>query len=335
MTNLTIWDNARQAIEEAHAIDEVKDIRDQAEAFRLYRKQQKESLEAQNQVAEIKLRCERRIGEMLKEMPKQHGARPADTDSHDVTPPTLKELGIGRMDSSRWQAIAELPQDKFEEHIATVQAKNEELTTVGVVELAKSFTYKETQYERLKDSPQEIADGIIKGINNHLQQASNLMRDVPFQDATPTLIRMLFENNNDFLTTLSAFQKTIETLLSGNDATKLNYANDIPLGKTDPDSAVSVAKFQAKLHQTIKETPKINAIINRITNLRFTLERMPLSKMTDETQQGWVRNEISELQEILNNYVVKDITPIGNNIPKEIKQQKDESQITEGEIIED
>ena len=50
---LTRWNNAKYWIAEAHTIDEVKQIRDKAEALRQYIKQQGEGLEAQNQIAEV------------------------------------------------------------------------------------------------------------------------------------------------------------------------------------------------------------------------------------------------------------------------------------------
>lgn len=59
---LTRYEAAKQALMEARSIDEVKDVRDKAEALRLYMKQAGESLEMQNAVAEIKLRAERRAG---------------------------------------------------------------------------------------------------------------------------------------------------------------------------------------------------------------------------------------------------------------------------------
>ncbi|MCI0349196.1 MAG: hypothetical protein L0Z53_07205, partial [Acidobacteriales bacterium] len=89
------------------------------EALRLYTKQAGESLEMQNACAEIKLRAERRAGELLREMElKDHTANLPK--SHDVTldKPTLSDLGIGKMQSSRWQAIAEIPEETFEAHLA-------------------------------------------------------------------------------------------------------------------------------------------------------------------------------------------------------------------------
>lgn len=56
------FNKARQELELAKEIDEVKDIRDKAEALRVYIKQAGHSLDMQNQCAEIKIRAERKAG---------------------------------------------------------------------------------------------------------------------------------------------------------------------------------------------------------------------------------------------------------------------------------
>lgn len=61
-TALVFFDQARTMLEKAASVDEVKDIRDRAEALRLYAKQQKDSGTMQQQCAEIKIRAERRGG---------------------------------------------------------------------------------------------------------------------------------------------------------------------------------------------------------------------------------------------------------------------------------
>ena len=53
-TALVFFDQARAMLEKAVSIDEVKQVRDQAEAMRLYAKQQKDSGEMQQYCAEIK-----------------------------------------------------------------------------------------------------------------------------------------------------------------------------------------------------------------------------------------------------------------------------------------
>lgn len=66
-SQLIYLNQARQALALAKSIDEVKNIRDKAEALRAYAKQAGMGLEMQNECAEIKLRAERRAGEMLAE----------------------------------------------------------------------------------------------------------------------------------------------------------------------------------------------------------------------------------------------------------------------------
>ena len=80
---LVHFDRARQELELASSIDEVKQIRDRAEALRHYARQQGLSLEMQNRCAEIKLRAERRAGEILAEMEK-HPPGPSSRDRSRV-----------------------------------------------------------------------------------------------------------------------------------------------------------------------------------------------------------------------------------------------------------
>ncbi len=127
-------------------IDEVKEIRDKAEALRVYAKQAGESLEMQNNCAEIKIRAERRAGELLKESGRKKGETDKKIMFHDGTlSPTLKKLGIERKQSMRWQIIAGIPEDVFEEHVENTMAKAAELTTAGVLQLAKRQERKQQQ----------------------------------------------------------------------------------------------------------------------------------------------------------------------------------------------
>src|SRR5262245_52619760 len=120
-SSLTQFERIRRQLAEAVEVDEVKDVRDKAEALRLYLRQAGESMEMQNAVAEIKLRAERRAGELLAEMEKNRGTAGTgdanignSTGGHTMLPPvndrpTLADLGISKMQSSRWQQIAALP----------------------------------------------------------------------------------------------------------------------------------------------------------------------------------------------------------------------------------
>ena len=99
-TDLAKWNAAKKAIIEAKTIDEVKDIRNKAQAMQAYAKQIGESLDVQNDIAEIKIRAERRAGEMLKES-NIHVGQPKKERLHDVTIlPKLSDIGITKIQCS-------------------------------------------------------------------------------------------------------------------------------------------------------------------------------------------------------------------------------------------
>ena len=62
---------ATRALAEARTLDQVKHIMDVAEAARTYARAAKLGLEAANHAAEVKLRAERKAGEMLSELAEQ------------------------------------------------------------------------------------------------------------------------------------------------------------------------------------------------------------------------------------------------------------------------
>ncbi len=73
-------------------------------------KLQKDGESAQATAAAIKIRAERCMGEVLREMPKASGGQPYHSTGNNALPvETLEDLGIGKMMSSRIQAIAEVP----------------------------------------------------------------------------------------------------------------------------------------------------------------------------------------------------------------------------------
>ena len=73
----------------------------------------------QNKCAEIKIRAERRAGEILKQSEKAKGGEqyhkePSTPDGGGRSAPTYSEIGIDYKDASRWQTLADMPEEEVE-----------------------------------------------------------------------------------------------------------------------------------------------------------------------------------------------------------------------------
>lgn len=109
---LVRYDAMCRAIDAAHEIDEVKDIRDKAVALEHYARQA-QNTDAERHACEIRLRAERKAGQLLTKGLKN--GRP-----EKVSPEaTLSDLGITRDQSSQWQKLGALPQRDFDLAIGT------------------------------------------------------------------------------------------------------------------------------------------------------------------------------------------------------------------------
>jgi phage N-6-adenine-methyltransferase len=136
VTTLSRISEARRALTAAKSLDDVLQIRDQAEALRVYVKAASDSLEAANAAAEIKLRAERKAGEMLAGMEKNPGGGDQSTGNGVLPVPSLDDLGIDKMQSSRWQREAKVPEDQFEAYVESCNESSQELTQAGLLKIA-------------------------------------------------------------------------------------------------------------------------------------------------------------------------------------------------------
>lgn len=138
---------ATRALAEARTLDQVKHIMDVAEAARTYARAAKLGLEAANHAAEVKLRAERKAGELLQQLERAPLSKGGDTRaaSQAVTPMSeyaevLSDNDINRMTAHRWQTVATVPDEVFEELIAeTVNAGDKELTSALALRKAQEL----------------------------------------------------------------------------------------------------------------------------------------------------------------------------------------------------
>lgn len=117
---------ARRALAEAVRIDEIKTVRDLAVAAMAYA-QVAQDFDMLNNAVEIREEAERKAGGKLIEM-RERGERQPQTGDHRssnsaLLGPRLADLKITKIQSSRWQAKARMPEEKFQQHLAMAQRR--------------------------------------------------------------------------------------------------------------------------------------------------------------------------------------------------------------------
>ncbi len=118
---------------------DVKEFADKAMAVAAWQRKRGASTEAQNRAMRLVLRAERRLGELIRVMPKAPGHRQAPkagggkVPPREKAPPTLAEQGIDKDAAKRFRKLADVPEKTFERHLEVVVAKGEKLTVAGAV----------------------------------------------------------------------------------------------------------------------------------------------------------------------------------------------------------
>jgi N6-adenosine-specific RNA methylase IME4 len=139
-------DGATRLLEKARTVAEVVQIADACEAARVWAKRSKAGIVHVNKAVEWKIRCERKAGQMLAKMEKQNG----DPRSHHVT--RVRDIGVSKMQSSRWQRMAIVPEKDLVEYIADSTAKEREITSNAVLKMANKSKPK-SGAKKVEDKP--------------------------------------------------------------------------------------------------------------------------------------------------------------------------------------
>jgi hypothetical protein len=95
--------------------------------------------EAANDAAAVRIEAQAQAGELLRAM-REQGARVGsggDYTSASSQPVTkLEDLGVSRVDSSRWQQVASIPQEVRQQYLDATRAAWEEVSTAGLLRYA-------------------------------------------------------------------------------------------------------------------------------------------------------------------------------------------------------
>lgn len=148
-TALLLRDNAQQMLMSIKSIEGGVEYLNKVRAIEVWAKAEKKDAELQNMIAEQKIRTQRVLGRLIKEGQERGEIATQQTGRGDSVKctqeehiKTLSDIGLTRKQSSVYQKIAGIPEDKFERHIAekkqNVENAVNELTTAGILHFANT-----------------------------------------------------------------------------------------------------------------------------------------------------------------------------------------------------
>lgn len=148
------YDAACRAVADCKSVDEAKHIRNYAEALRAYAKQAK-NRELEVDAAEIRLRAERRVGELVAAQRASVGLakgqlyRGSDMDPRDTRPTLAEVLGPDHKHlADRARKLAAVPQDQFEGLLADWRERVQQHTERVTTNLIRLGEREQTRVER-------------------------------------------------------------------------------------------------------------------------------------------------------------------------------------------
>lgn len=181
MSQLIKYEAACRALAECKSVDEVKTWTDKAAAMQAYGRMAKDkTLEVD--AAEIRIRAERRLGEMLAAQ-KAHGGlskgaqgagvnqhTPKELRSSTTTAPKLADAGISKDLSSRAQKLAAVPEAEFEREVGEWRER--------VTEEGRRVSARLEAAGEREQAKQAKPEPIPEPVNHELDEAARTIREL-------------------------------------------------------------------------------------------------------------------------------------------------------------
>ncbi|MEN6565868.1 MAG: DNA N-6-adenine-methyltransferase [Veillonellales bacterium] len=142
-TALQLRDNAQQMLMNIKTLEGGVEYLNKVRAIEVWAKAEKKDAELQNMIAEQKIRTQRVLGRLIKEGQERGELRKRNDNQYNASDKKeLADIGVTKKQSSVYQKIADIPEDKFEAHIAekkqNIEAAVNELTTAGMLHFANT-----------------------------------------------------------------------------------------------------------------------------------------------------------------------------------------------------
>jgi hypothetical protein len=185
---LAVVREVRALAERCDSVEGAKNLADRAAAMKVYAERAKLGGDMVNRAAAAKLWAERRAGELLAVT-----VRPGNPQLSSTPTVGLAELGVTRDQSSRWQDLAEVPVDEFEQAIEEA-AETGKVTSSKVVSIARRKATVEDPRLSAEESDQHLTDLRLFGLIN-----TALAKTAPLRTALDRTVNALERADRDRL----------------------------------------------------------------------------------------------------------------------------------------
>ena len=229
------YDAAKAALQAARSFDEVTAIADKAAIYAELARRANDT-EMIEWATEIRVRAERRAGQMLAEMEKAKGGRPKTGSPGVPVKVTLSEVGVSKKQSSRWQKLAAVPDDQFEKAVSAAKEVAGEVTQAAI--LRASTPPKEPK-------PKEISDSMA----STLTEVSALRAEVEN-------LREWGQSNADTAKELLSENATLEKVVNADDKLAAASAEIKKLKELNRIAEERIRGLMAEKNEAIKEAKR-------------------------------------------------------------------------------
>lgn len=162
-TDLVVLTEIEKRLATIQTVDGAKDIRDKAEALRVYAKSAKKGLDVQNQAAFVKIQAERRGGQIIEARNPGAGRPKNNSDRLSEFHGMLKAAELDQRTAHRWQTMALVSEASLRKLFAAAMDAQEELTSAAIYRLARSgeaAVHEKTEALRLKAVTKRVAENL-------------------------------------------------------------------------------------------------------------------------------------------------------------------------------
>jgi len=156
---LQLRENAKYELEQIRDIETGTTYLNKLDAVEVWVKKENKDVELEILLKEQRLRTKRILGMLIKEGQKNGEIRKQNSGAV-TAPKSVTQLGITQKQSSDYQAIADIPEETFEEFITekklAVNRAVKELTTKGAVRLSRTITKQDVKREQQIETRLEL-----------------------------------------------------------------------------------------------------------------------------------------------------------------------------------